>query len=469
MNKHKKGMGRKPGGREWAKERRLRTVGYASLGLVGAIGMMALFPLGASDTNAAETIDVSYTAKTSLSVKVDPSITLVGTDAVTNRGFVSGSANLTVATSNSTGYSVFMTTADGNTALTNTTNAGAKINSIASDTVGKNMGSNVWGWTFDGSSLDTTYHPIPANANTAIHKTNTASANEGDSYSLSFGANVDNSLPAGDYNSSILVSVIGNYVPVGDATDISQIKTMQEMNATVCSNMTSEQQYQLEDARDGKTYYIARLKDGHCWMTQNLALDLVEGITYTPANTDVKQDWTVTSAQATISDFSQNAGSWKSNAGGTGHESYGNYYTPSTMTAGGSTSTNGSSPTSICPKGWRAPSGSTSGGSVLDYQALINAYGLTNDIAIKVQQAPLYFVKAGLVHFSQYTGGKYVLTPSKGVGTDGYYATTHTGSNMALGALSFSDATISVTDLGRGSSGMDSYFSAGYPLRCIAR
>ena len=139
------------------------------------------------------------------------------------------------------------------------------------------------------------------------------------------------------------------------------------------------------------------------------------------------------------------------------------------MTAGGSTSTNGSSPTSICPKGWRAPSGSTSGGSVLDYQALINAYGLTNDIAIKVQQAPLYFVKAGLVHFSQYTGGKYVLTPSKGVGTDGYYATTHTGSNMALGALSFSDATISVTDLGRGSSGMDSYFSAGYPLRCIAR
>lgn len=391
MNKHKKGMGRKPGGREWTKERRLRTVGYASLGLVGAIGIMALFPLGTSNTNAAETIDVSYTAKTSLSVKVDPSITLVGTDAVTNRGFVSGSANLTVATSNSTGYSVFMTTADGNTALTNTTNAGAKINSIASDTVGKNMGSNVWGWTFDGSSLDTTYHPIPANANTAIHKTNTASANEGDSYSLSFGANVDNSLPAGDYNSSILVSVIGNYVPVGDATDISQIKTMQEMNATVCSNMAEEQQYQLEDARDGKTYYIARLKDGHCWMTQNL---------------DYESSDSVASEDNTR----------------TGHESYGRYYGYNVIST-------------VCPSSWSVP-------SVEQYRALITADTLT---VSTVSQDPYYFQYGGL-------GMRTNTLNISGIGVKGVYFTSDTGSNgYNLKTFTFdSDSGIKIQDMGSG-------------------
>lgn len=440
MNKHKKGMGRKPGGREWAKERRLRTVGYASLGLVGAIGMMALFPLGASDTNAAETIDVSYTAKTSLSVKVDPSITLVGTDAVTNRGFVSGSANLTVATSNSTGYSVFMTTADGNTALTNTTNAGAKINSIASDTVGKNMGSNVWGWTFDGSSLDTTYHPIPANANTAIHKTNTASANEGDSYSLSFGANVDNSLPAGDYNSSILVSVIGNYVPVGDATDISQIKTMQEMNATVCSNMTSEQQYQLEDARDGKTYYIARLKDGHCWMTQNLDYE-TEGIKQlgTPGE-----------------NVPDNA--WRGGNLTSGHDSPGNYYSHSLAAT-------------VCPTGWRLPSND-------EYKTLISGVKLTAAL-----DSPYYFVTAKSVPVKSgsligsnnlWTGTQDSSAGPTGPGSSGadvYYVVdlTSSGVDFVITRSGGVNAKITISSEEPYTTTIDYLTGYAMPIRCILK
>lgn len=53
---------------------------------------------------------------------------------------------------------------------------------------------------------------------------------------------------------------------------------MQDINsnnkASILVSMTEDQQYQLYDARDGKQYYIAKLKDGNIWMTQNLDHDI---------------------------------------------------------------------------------------------------------------------------------------------------------------------------------------------------
>ena len=40
------------------------------------------------------------------------------------------------------------------------------------------------------------------------------------------------------------------------------------------STLTEGQAYTLTDARDGKSYRVARLADGNCWMLDNLALDL---------------------------------------------------------------------------------------------------------------------------------------------------------------------------------------------------
>ncbi len=60
----------------------------------------------------------------------------------------------------------------------------------------------------------------------------------------------------------------------------------------VFDSMTLHQQYQLIDKRDGKTYYVAKLKDGNVWMTQNLDLDLDTTKTFTPEDTDIPENWT---------------------------------------------------------------------------------------------------------------------------------------------------------------------------------
>ena len=59
-----------------------------------------------------------------------------------------------------------------------------------------------------------------------------------------------------------------------NATSINNAVCMQDMNNSVINSMTVGVQYQLRDNRDNKQYYIARMRDGKVWMTQNLDLDL---------------------------------------------------------------------------------------------------------------------------------------------------------------------------------------------------
>ncbi|MBR3594704.1 InlB B-repeat-containing protein, partial [Candidatus Saccharibacteria bacterium] len=72
-------------------------------------------------------------------------------------------------------------------------------------------------------------------------------------------------------------------------------------NETVktCSNMTdgnngtTEERIALRDERDDNVYIVTKLKDGNCWMTSNLALNLADfagkttGTLLTPENTDL--------------------------------------------------------------------------------------------------------------------------------------------------------------------------------------
>ena len=50
---------------------------------------------------------------------------------------------------------------------------------------------------------------------------------------------------------------------------------LQDMNSSICGMVdVTDDELQVIDTRDNKVYWIAKLKDGHCWMTQNLDLDL---------------------------------------------------------------------------------------------------------------------------------------------------------------------------------------------------
>ena len=81
---------------------------------------------------------------------------------------------------------------------------------------------------------------------------------------------------------------------------------MQDMTPEICKNTKAkngastvtpgnEVTKQLIDIRDGKKYWVAKLADNNCWMTQNLALDLKEGMTLTSGDTNLmtKTEWKV--------------------------------------------------------------------------------------------------------------------------------------------------------------------------------
>ena len=73
---------------------------------------------------------------------------------------------------------------------------------------------------------------------------------------------------------------------------------MQEMTPEVCEKTEVGTVARLTDARDQKQYWVAKLADGNCWMTQNLDLDLgvkdgdTDTTVLTPADSDVSNNWT---------------------------------------------------------------------------------------------------------------------------------------------------------------------------------
>ena len=84
-------------------------------------------------------------------------------------------------------------------------------------------------------------------------------------------------------------------LPDTNAPVFNGIKTMQEMTPQICADAQENDTTMLEDARDGKKYWVAKLKDGNCWMTQNLELDLSTDTPLTSELSDVTSSWTPTS------------------------------------------------------------------------------------------------------------------------------------------------------------------------------
>ena len=74
---------------------------------------------------------------------------------------------------------------------------------------------------------------------------------------------------------------------------------MQDMTPEGCAASTVNDTKQLIDKRDNKTYWVAKLKDGNCWMTQNLELDLSTSTPLTSELSGVTNSWTPTNSTYT--------------------------------------------------------------------------------------------------------------------------------------------------------------------------
>ena len=303
---------------------------------------------------------------------------------------------------------------------------------------------------------------------------------------------------AGEWKWGSFVIEVGDIVkPINGLLDITN---MQDMTPGICTKSTEGDTKQLVDVRDGKKYWVAKLADGNCWMTQNLELDL-SGRTLTPTDSDVSSSWAYSGSWYTAGNqgvrtnpavqawdlgdyvwrdlsntgycqstsnlgYSSCSSGWQSISGMTAmteprtdgvtvsgdtydaHYLVGNYYSWEAATAGTAPSSFGVASGSVCPAGWQLPADRGNG----SYGNLTSSYNIGSNTAggAAMVSAPLYFVYAGYVYPEYYLSG----------GSTGLYWSGRAGSSDLATVLQFFSSHVSTTT--------DYSRSYGISVRCVA-
>ncbi len=273
--------------------------------------------------------------------------------------------------------------------------------------------------------------------------------------------------------------------------DLSEITTMQEMTPRVCEKTAVGTSKTLTDTRDGNTYTIRKFSDNRCWMTDNLKLKLTTaGLKQSDTDLNQGSDWnqssalkptnTLTSLNTTSGsrNFSSDQGNYavesyitsSSNAGETG------YYSWAAATAGSGTSDlkSGNATSSICPKGWKLPSG---GNGSTEFYNLFNS--IKNSSGVSIYENDI--LKTGSY---TYTNWKLPATDNLKVVQDPPYSFKYVGhvddgsldsgasygywwSSNEEGSIYSYRLCISDVSIYPGTSNGSRY--AGLAIRCIAR
>lgn len=263
---------------------------------------------------------------------------------------------------------------------------------------------------------------------------------------------------------------------------------MQDMSNSICENVNvidEGSQTKLVDRRDGKVYWVAKLADGRCWMTQNLELSVSKNKTYTSDDTNTAYGWKPSASTSWTSDgvawnsnidggnfIQQSAGGFLGNwnaivdptqsttldnvkRSGNEHYSFGVYYNYSAAIARNDSSTytlNGEDAAdSVCPKGWVLPMGGSYTGTG-SYRYLLEQYGLVGDTMTgqKAWESPLYFTLGGEWHGA-----------SSDVSSKGYYWTSRVDSEENAYTLEINyDGTVNTNS--------SSERSIGQSVRCVS-
>ena len=317
---------------------------------------------------------------------------------------------------------------------------------------------------------------------------------EGSSFTTTYAIYASSSQYAGTYQGQVKYLLTHPY-----STD-EHIYYMQEVD-TWKNTLALEQSVQAIDKRDGKKYWVAKLKDGNIWMTQNLDLDLDPAKPLTSNDTDLT-DHSLTGAYADNYSYDPNTGitTWtpergtidfqnttvtgwvnddnnpysanKTDSTETGHISLGNYYNWSAAIASNNSSSltqdtisniSDNPKNSICPKGWRLPTiSSQSAGDTSSTNEFAKLNYLYNNDKISgdnsnpadtsLINSPLWFMKSGYV--ASYPGLGGLQTEAN------YWSSTVYDSSKAYRLLFRSDKVDTAYVINR-------YF--GWSVRCVAR
>ena len=387
---------------------------FASSLLVSALAVYFYSPVIKTHADEDTNFEVKTIINSMISLVLDTDeldYLIVPTDS---GAFESKSITATVSTNSSRGYELYFSSENNETSMKNVISSMTDaITSDFSDTVtAATMAANTWGYSLD----NTDFSKIPTLNNQATIKNldHNPSSSEKDT-TVYIGAKISSALPSGTYNKSVKFSAIAHEIP---ETAFGGITILQDMTPAACAAASTGDTATLRDIRDGNTYTVKKLADGRCWMTENLR---IAGKTITSTDSDLPAGETYTIPASNIANFTaaQNTSAAYYDA------NYGGYYNFYTATAGWGTSsaTTGNSPKSICPKGWRLPTGGASG----EFNTLYSHYN-SGDAMMGVPG----FVLSGLVYggsaVNQSTGGYYWSSTT--IDTNDAYSLIQDGSNV---------------------------------------
>ena len=385
-----------------------------SLFLIFGFAILSIFApiFGSNATNnstqelAAEVNPViSLSAPTELSFNINPTAAGV---------FDSKELKVNISTNAIKGYELYFSSEDEQTNMKHTTPSITQ--SISSTFTGSltstNMQNNTWGYSLN----NTDFKSIPKKTEQVkLKDLNTYPTPAERTQSIYFGVKADTTLPSGTYEKNVIFTAVAHANPP-HLRGIFTISNMQQMNPNICKASTTPNRTAtqldtdgshhgdpnyvptktLVDIRDNNTYTISKLADGKCWMTQNLR---IAGKTITPADSDVTTNYTIPSSYYYGFRSYDTPSVWVDSDGG--------FYSWYTATAGTGTyalSTQGQNTTvSICPKGWRLPTGGNNG----EFKILYDNYNSSSAL----RSNPVNLTLSGLANDSsrhtQGSGGYY--------------------------------------------------------------
>ena len=186
-------------------------VGAGSFLIAFIFGSFLLIP---SDSNAEDAATLANDA--SLSVALTPEAMNLAVMPTPDGTLASDEMAIQVSTDNTTGYTLALSLAGAETSLNDPASGGKIQSSIADINSPATLSVNTWGWYPDSLANNTgnLFSALPSNSDPyELKKTSSPTSGSGETTTISFGVNVDTTLPAGSYTNTIVISAVTNYVP----------------------------------------------------------------------------------------------------------------------------------------------------------------------------------------------------------------------------------------------------------------
>ena len=448
----------------------------------------------------------SSSANASVTVSDTIRLTLTGGDLVINNLTPGTSADSNIITATVTsnspyGFHLSATTGtkNGTTSLVNTADSNFVFTNLDSNKASlSNFSDNTWGYSYStnngtswvsgdyGTATQTGYNGLALD-NDDSGATGTTLFNS-DTYTNStavkfkIGAKSSQTQASGTYTGTVNFYAVTNPKPI---ITIANATTMQEVEACP-ESVPMETVYTLTDPRDNQTYKVARLKDGKCWMVENL--NLAGGTALSSDDTDVTSEYinsfstsnnltktgdTIVLPASSTSGFDTSNYAYIYNSGKTGTDCSDpgcySYYSWDAATLGSGRSINTDNTDalySICPKGWRLPTSgaqSNNGWKRGDFYKLATAYG-ANLESNYYDNSPTFNNNAG----PNTTVPKFLLAGGYGDGSfssggsSGFYwsSTSYSNTSLAHGLYFYSSSI---------NSAYITNWHIGFSVRCLLK